>query len=192
MRHADEALRAVEGVAAGGNRTSVKDAGQPQVYRFDGTETVAKDAAGMVALTSKRQRGDFTNIITDAYAAAGDMLTVERQLSVLAQPSGNLVTLWILSITGRPSSIAGGIRVFGGISHPDHRELQRRGEHSVAQRPQAGDDAQVDAARDEFGNRIVDPVDRHRRDRYAAHVIAGALIETFERLGRKRVAEQAA
>jgi hypothetical protein len=60
MRHADAALRAMEGVAAGGNRTSVKDAGQSEVYRFDGTETVAKDAA------------------TGA---------------VLAQPSGNLVTL---------------------------------------------------------------------------------------------------
>jgi hypothetical protein len=47
----------------------------------------------MVALTSRTIRGDFTNIITDAYAASGDVLTVERQLSVLAQPPGNLVAL---------------------------------------------------------------------------------------------------
>ena len=49
--------------------------------------------AGMLALTSRLTRGAFTNIITDAYASAGDVLTVERQLSVLAQPPGNLVTL---------------------------------------------------------------------------------------------------
>ena len=47
----------------------------------------------MVALTAKRTRGDFTNIVTDAYVASGDVLTVERQLSVLARPAGNLVTL---------------------------------------------------------------------------------------------------
>jgi hypothetical protein len=47
----------------------------------------------MVALTSKRLRGNFTNIITDAYVATDNVLTVERQLSVLAQPPGNLVTL---------------------------------------------------------------------------------------------------
>jgi len=86
----------------------VKDAADPEVYLFDGTESPVKDprtgavldrrysfalVAGMLALTSKRTRGQFTNIITDAYAVAGDTLTVERQLSVLAEPSGSLVTL---------------------------------------------------------------------------------------------------
>ena len=86
----------------------IKDAKEAETYRFDGSEAAAKDVrtgavldrrysftlvAGMAALTSKRTRGAFTNIITDAYAAAGDVLTVERQLSVLAQPPGNLVTL---------------------------------------------------------------------------------------------------
>jgi len=47
----------------------------------------------MVALTSRRTRGDFTNIVTDAYAASGDTLTIERQLSVVANRQRNLVTL---------------------------------------------------------------------------------------------------
>jgi hypothetical protein len=48
-------------------------------------------------LTSRRTRTRdgraFTNIITDAYTVSGDVLTVERQLSVLIQPPGNLATL---------------------------------------------------------------------------------------------------
>ncbi|HEY3043144.1 MAG TPA: hypothetical protein VGJ39_03915 [Vicinamibacterales bacterium] len=86
----------------------VKDAKDPEVYRVDGTETTLKDprtgavldrryrftlVADMLALTSRLTRGTFTNIITDAYKVAGDVLTVERQLSVLSQPPGNLVTL---------------------------------------------------------------------------------------------------
>lgn len=86
----------------------VKDNRDPEVYPFDGREVAPKDVrtgavldkryiftlvAGMVALTSKTKRGDFTNIITDAYAASGDVLTVERQLSVLGEPPGNLLTL---------------------------------------------------------------------------------------------------
>jgi len=86
----------------------VKDGAVGEVYRIDGTEVAEKDAgtgatldrrlsfslvAGMVALTSKRTRGTLTNIITDAYAVTGDVLTVERQLSVLMQPPGSLVTL---------------------------------------------------------------------------------------------------
>jgi hypothetical protein len=86
----------------------IKDGKDPESYRLDGSEINAKDArtgavldrrhsftlvAGRVALTSKTPRGQFTNIITDAYAATADVLTVERQLSVLSQPPGNLVTL---------------------------------------------------------------------------------------------------
>jgi len=86
----------------------VKDASVGEVYRFDGIEVAEKDTrtgvtldrrlsfalvAGMVALTSKRTRGNFTNIITDAYAVSGDVLTVERQVSVLMQPPGSLMTL---------------------------------------------------------------------------------------------------
>jgi hypothetical protein len=47
--------------------------------------------------TTRRTRpangGSFTNVITDGYSVAGDVLTVERQLSVVQQPSGMLVTL---------------------------------------------------------------------------------------------------
>jgi hypothetical protein len=86
----------------------MKDASVGEVYRLDGSEVAEKDAgtgatldkrlsfslvAGMVALTSKRTRGSFTNIITDAYAVSGDVLTIERQLSVLMQPPGSLMTL---------------------------------------------------------------------------------------------------
>jgi hypothetical protein len=50
-----------------------------------------------LALTTRRTRpangGSFTNVITDGYSVAGDVLTVERQLSVVQQPSGMLVTL---------------------------------------------------------------------------------------------------
>ena len=90
----------------------VKDSGIPEVYRLDGTETKIRDprtgaemdrrysfvlVAEAVALTSKlirHARGHaFTNIITDAYVVAGDQLSVERQLSVLMEPPGNLATL---------------------------------------------------------------------------------------------------
>ena len=86
----------------------VKDGNDPEIYSLDGREVPVKDVrtgavldkrysftlvAGMVALTARTTRGNFTNIITDAYAASDDVLTVERQLSVLAQPAGNLVTL---------------------------------------------------------------------------------------------------
>lgn len=83
-----------------------KDSADPEIYRIDGTETrfAGSDrrlsftlVAETLALTSRvtrQQRGHaFTNIITDAYAVAGDRLTIERQLSVLVQPPGNLATL---------------------------------------------------------------------------------------------------
>jgi hypothetical protein len=89
-----------------------KDSGEPEVYRFDGTETKTDRrtgavldqgysftlVAGTLALTSKRIRRNqsgqtYTNIITDAYSVSDDVLTVERQLSVLIQPPGTLATL---------------------------------------------------------------------------------------------------
>jgi hypothetical protein len=90
----------------------IKDARTAEVYRIDGAESAATDlrtgavldrrysftlVAGALALTSKRTRERdglaFTNIITDAYAVSGEVLIVERQLSVLVQPPGNLATL---------------------------------------------------------------------------------------------------
>ena len=83
----------------------VKNSSPAEVYRVDGTETNLGDGrrasltlvAEALALTTRRtreQRGHaFTNIITDAYSVVGDVLTVERQLSVLVQPPGFLSTL---------------------------------------------------------------------------------------------------
>jgi hypothetical protein len=76
--------------------TLTKD-GSDEVYRLDGTETSVGETvkrvtlvAGALAVTTLRtrhQRGySFTNIVTDAYSASGDVLTVERQLSVAVQP----------------------------------------------------------------------------------------------------------
>jgi hypothetical protein len=67
------------------------------VYRLDGVETSVGDTtervtlvAGALAVTTRRTRHSrgyaFTNIITDAYSVAGDVLTVERQLSVAVEP----------------------------------------------------------------------------------------------------------
>jgi hypothetical protein len=89
-----------------------KDALPPEHYRIDGKDTVAKSAetgatqdrryrftlvAEMLALTSMQPRSrdgqTFTNTITDAYRVSGDVLTVERQLSVLIEPPGHLATL---------------------------------------------------------------------------------------------------
>ena len=90
----------------------IKDEGTAEVYRIDGAESVPTDlrtgvvldrrysftlVAGALALTSRRTRTRdglaFTNIVTDAYAVSGEVLTVERQLGVLVQPPGNLATL---------------------------------------------------------------------------------------------------
>ena len=92
--------------------TLTKDGGD-DVYRLDGQDTILGDTvkrvtlvAGALAVTTRRtrhQRGyAFTNIVTDAYSVSGDVLTVERQLSVAVQPdpdqsgiekSGHLVEL---------------------------------------------------------------------------------------------------
>jgi hypothetical protein len=96
----------------------VKDAGLPEIYRIDGSEISLMDertgarldisyrftlVAEMLTLTSRRTRTErlvdgsagrrLTDIITDAYKVDGDVLTVERQLSVLAEPPGHLLTL---------------------------------------------------------------------------------------------------
>jgi hypothetical protein len=89
--------------------TVVKDSRAPETYRFDNREADLPGGAvanfhfsfalvaDALALTTRRTRSDrghaFTNIITDAYAVRGDVLTIERQLSVLVEPPGNLVTL---------------------------------------------------------------------------------------------------
>jgi len=74
-----------------------KDGADPEVYRFDGEDTGEYDThrslalvADMLAATTRRIRRDrgyaFTNVVTDAYAVNGDVLTVARQLSVLVAP----------------------------------------------------------------------------------------------------------
>jgi hypothetical protein len=71
-----------------------KDDADPEIYRLDGVETAADDTAHSVMLVAdalavttrrtRRQRGyAFTNIVTDAYTVSGDLLTVQRQLSVV-------------------------------------------------------------------------------------------------------------
>ena len=94
-----------------------KDGAVPEIYRFDGTEAQIRDprtgapldrrysfllVADMLALTSRWTRlpglGDSRKAaaietITDAYRVAGDVLTVERQLSVVWQPPGSIATM---------------------------------------------------------------------------------------------------
>jgi len=72
----------------------------PEVYRLDATQTDLGDGrvasfilvGDSIALTTKRtrqqtapsrERGPFTNVITDVYSVAGDVLTLERKLSVV-------------------------------------------------------------------------------------------------------------
>ena len=76
----------------------VKDSSPSEVYSLDGIETNLSDGrrasftlvAETLALTTRRYREDrgygFTNVITDACSVAGDVFTVERQLSVVVQP----------------------------------------------------------------------------------------------------------
>ena len=94
-----------------------KDGSAPEIYRFDGGETQIRDprtgvplarryslllVADMLALTIRLTQppslGDGRNLtmtetITDAYRVAGDILTVERQLSVVRQPPGSIATM---------------------------------------------------------------------------------------------------
>ena len=76
----------------------VNDSSPAEVYRLDGIETKLGDGrrasftlvAEALALTTRRYREDrgygFTNVITDAWSVAGDVLTIERQLRVVVQP----------------------------------------------------------------------------------------------------------
>jgi hypothetical protein len=82
-----------------------KDSAPVETYRFDGTEFNLVDGrrasflivSDMVALTTRRTRTrdglSRTNIVTDAYAVAGDVLAIERRWSILSQPAGTVLTL---------------------------------------------------------------------------------------------------
>ena len=70
-------------------RDKISDTPDPEVYRFDGTETTVgrhhysfRLVADALALTVKLMSNDggFT-LTTDAYSVTGDVLTVHRQLS---------------------------------------------------------------------------------------------------------------
>jgi hypothetical protein len=86
----------------------IKDLQPAEEYRWDGKTPARSDGQGVLhsgivlvaetlALTTthtREARGHaFTNIITDAYRVSGDVLTIERQLSVLVEPPGSLATL---------------------------------------------------------------------------------------------------
>jgi hypothetical protein len=71
-----------------------KDDGEPEHYRLDGTEirsfgtersvVLVGDALAVTTRRTRRDRGyAFTNVVTDVYAVSGDVLTIERQLSVV-------------------------------------------------------------------------------------------------------------
>jgi len=92
----------------------VQDGSAPEIYRFDSRDRQVRDArtgallnishrftlvAGMLALTrtegdggGEGTRGNAT-IVTDAYRVDGDVLTIERQHSVIVRPDGHLATL---------------------------------------------------------------------------------------------------
>lgn len=74
-----------------------KDGGDTEIYRLDGTESkeygtersvvLVADALAVTTRRTRRDRGyAFTNVVTDAYALNGEILTVERQLSVVVAP----------------------------------------------------------------------------------------------------------
>jgi hypothetical protein len=81
----------------------------PEVYRFDGAETIVYDqrdprrehrlsfrlVADSLALTIKvtdQNRGGAFTLVTDAYSVAGDVLTLHRQLSSV-NASGHIATM---------------------------------------------------------------------------------------------------
>src|SRR5688572_8131342 len=87
-------------------RDRISDAPPPEVYRFDGTETIGSSgsyevrrrftlvADALALTTTERRFGDpsrFT-IFTDALSVAGDVLTLHRQL-VSVSPPGVIATM---------------------------------------------------------------------------------------------------
>ena len=81
-------------------RDKISDAPDPEVYRFDGTETKVgrhhysfRLVADALALTEKlmSSNGGFT-LTTDAYSVTGDVLTVHRQLSSVT-PDGHILVM---------------------------------------------------------------------------------------------------
>ena len=74
----------------------VRDSLDPETYRLDGADTAFGDThrfampvADALALTTRRTRSRggyaFTNVVTDAFSVRGDVLTIERRLSVVLQ-----------------------------------------------------------------------------------------------------------
>jgi len=83
-------------------RDRISDTPEPEVYRFDGTETSVgrhhysfRLVADALALTEKHMSsgGGFT-LSTDAYSVAGDVLTVHRQLSAVT-PAGHILVMQV-------------------------------------------------------------------------------------------------
>ena len=91
-----------------GKRTSTETP-PPEVYRFDGTDTVVPDdrlriehrysfllVADALALTVKNvvtNGPGNTTLVTDAYSVNGDVLTLHRQLSTILLPAGHIATM---------------------------------------------------------------------------------------------------
>jgi hypothetical protein len=83
-------------------RDRISDTPDPEVYRFDGTETTIgrhlysfRLVADALALTEKLTSSDggFT-LTTDAFSVAGDVLTVHRQLSRV-RPDGHIAVMQV-------------------------------------------------------------------------------------------------
>jgi hypothetical protein len=83
-------------------RDKISDTADPEVYRFDGTETTVgrhhysfRLVADALALTEKlmSSNGGFT-LTTDAYSVTSDVLTVHRQLSSVT-PAGHILVMQV-------------------------------------------------------------------------------------------------
>ena len=85
-------------------RDKISDTPEPEVYRFDGTETTINRrhlsfrlVADALALTEKytsiNGSGSFT-LTTDAFSVTGDVLTVHRQLSSIS-PEGHILVMQV-------------------------------------------------------------------------------------------------
>ena len=83
-------------------RDKISDTPDPEVYRFDGTETTGgrhqfsfRLVADALALTEKlmSSNGGFT-LTTDAYSVTGEVLTVHRQLSSVT-PDGHILVMQV-------------------------------------------------------------------------------------------------